>query len=66
MNKKNYVTILTVVLTFIIVNFIYKLTGFHYSFSEGLLNLKLLIDLGVWLLIYIPLNIILDKILLSK
>lgn len=66
MSRKNYVNILTVILTFIIAHIIYNLTGFHYNFSEGILNLKLLIDLGLWLLIYVPVNIILDKILLSK
>ncbi|GEP66706.1 hypothetical protein CBE01nite_44740 [Clostridium beijerinckii] len=66
MSKKNYVNILTVILTFIIVHIIYNLTGFHYNFSEVILNLKLLIDLGLWLLIYVPVNMILDKILLSK
>ncbi|EKQ52424.1 MULTISPECIES: hypothetical protein [unclassified Clostridium] len=66
MSKKNYVNILTVILTFIIAHIIYNLTGFQYNFSEGILNLKLLIDLGLWLLIYAAVNIILDKILLSK
>lgn len=66
MSKKIYTTILTVILTFIIVHIIYKLTGFHYSYAEGILNLKMLIDLGIWLIIYLPVNIILDKILLSK
>lgn len=63
---KKYVTILAVILTFIIVHIIYKLTGFHYSFSEGILNLKMFIDLGLWMLIYIPVNIIVDKILSYK
>lgn len=66
MSKKNYTTILTATLTFIIVHIIYKLTGFHYNFSEGILNLKMLIDLGLWLLIYIPVNMILDRMLLTK
>lgn len=66
MSKKKSINIVTFILTFVIVNIVCQLTGFHYSFSDGILNIKLLIDLGLWLIIYIPINIIVDKISLAK
>jgi hypothetical protein len=63
MNKKSYVSILVVIITYIITRIIYKLTGFSYSFSEGILNIKLLIDLGLWIIVAVLVNTALNKIL---
>ncbi|MBU5312509.1 hypothetical protein KQI38_10740 [Tissierella carlieri] len=63
MNKKSYVSILVVIITYIITRIVYKLTGFSYSFSEGILNIKLLIDLGLWIIVAVLVSTALNKIL---
>ena len=45
------ISFITFVLTYVIVHIIYKVTGFYYSFKEGLFNFKLLIDLGLWCIV---------------
>ncbi|MBU5438427.1 hypothetical protein KQI42_10430 [Tissierella sp. MSJ-40] len=66
MNKKSYGSILIIITTYIIVRIVYKLTGFNYSFSEGILNTKLIIDLILWIIIYVPVKNIFDKVLLQS
>lgn len=52
----------TILLTYIIVKIVYKLIGFHYDFSDGLVNFKLLIDIALWVFIYFPVNYLLKNI----
>lgn len=66
MNKKSQVTILTVIATYIIVRIIYRLTGFSYSLSEGILNMKLLIDLGLWIIVFSLVGNIFRKVLVKS
>ncbi len=66
MNKKSYGSILIIITTYIIVRIVYKLTGFSYNFSEGILNIKLLVDLILWIIIYVPVKNIFDKVLLQS
>ena len=63
-SKKNsgYITFGSVVITYVIVKIVYKLTGFHYDFSEGLANFKLLIDVSLWCFIYFVSNFLLRKL----
>lgn len=66
MNKKSQVTILTFIATYIIVRIVYRLTGFSYSLSEGILNMKLLIDLGLWIIVFFLVDNIFRKILVKS
>jgi hypothetical protein len=66
MNRKSQLTILTVISTYIIVRVVYRLTGFSYSLSEGILNMKLLIDLGLWIIVFFLVDNIFRKILVKS
>ena len=66
MNKKSQVTILTVIATYIIVRIVYRLTGFSYSLSEGILNMKLLIDLALWIIVFFLVDNISRKMLVKS
>lgn len=66
MNKKSQVTILTFIATYIIVRIVYRLTGFSYSLSEGILNMKLLIDLGLWIIVFSLVGNIFRKVLVKS
>lgn len=50
--KKNEgtITFISVIVTYIIVHIVYKLTGFYYHFGQ--LNYKLIVDLLLWAVIY--------------
>lgn len=39
-------------ISFVVTRIIYKIIGFHYDIQEGLFNIKFLIDLGLWIIIY--------------
>ncbi|MCY6485053.1 hypothetical protein OW763_11950 [Clostridium aestuarii] len=45
-------TVITVLITYVIVHIVYKLTGFYYNFGEGIFNFKLAIDIVLWGSIY--------------
>ncbi|MFT8352848.1 hypothetical protein [Clostridium saccharoperbutylacetonicum] len=62
--KKNNETIASIsfLITYEIVHIIYKVTGFYYSFNEGLINFKLLIDLGLWCIVNFIIFTFLKKI----
>jgi hypothetical protein len=51
--RSGYVITISIIITYIIVKIVYKLTGFYYSFDEGLLNIKLLIDLSLWAVVFV-------------
>ena len=66
MNKKSDGSILIIIITYIIVRIIYKLTGFSYGLSEGILNIKLLVDLCLWIIVYSLIKGIFNKVLLES
>ena len=62
-NKRRlYSVLIAIILTYIAVKFVYALTGFSYSFSDGLLNVNLLIDLALWVVIFFPVNYLLLRL----
>ncbi|GAA0740430.1 hypothetical protein [Clostridium oceanicum] len=65
MKKNSYINVLVFITAYITTRVIYRFTGFSYSFSEGL-STKLLIDLSLWAISYIIINIIVRKIVLPK
>lgn len=62
MKEKPFFPGLTITITYIIVKIVYKLTGFSYSLLEGILNIKILVDLGLWIIVYVFVKIILNKL----
>ncbi|PKP52073.1 MAG: hypothetical protein CVT92_10655 [Bacteroidetes bacterium HGW-Bacteroidetes-1] len=52
----------TIIITYIIVKILYKLTGFHYDFTEGIVNIRLLIDLALWGFVYFSVDFLLKKL----
>lgn len=48
--------LISIVFTYIAMRFVYALTGFSYSFSDGLLNVNFLIDLALWAVIFFTVN----------
>jgi hypothetical protein len=66
--KKNNVVIPlgTIIITYIIVKILYKLTGFHYDFTDGIANKSLLIDIALWGFVYLTVNFLLRKLLLKR
>jgi hypothetical protein len=51
----------TIIIAYIMVKIIYKLTGFHYDF-DGIVNIKLLIDFAVWVVVYFAVDFLLKKL----
>ncbi len=64
-NTSVFIAFGSALITYVIVKIVYKLTGFHYDFGEGLANFKLLIDITLWGFIYLIIYFLLRK-LLSK
>ena len=60
------ITFITVTITYVIVNIVYKLTGFHYNVSEGIFKFKLVIDIILWgivsFVVYVLIKMLLGKI----
>jgi|GEM_PF-3569164 hypothetical protein len=52
----------TILITYIIVKILYRLTGFHYDFTEGIVNIRLLIDLALWGFVYFSVDFLLKKL----
>lgn len=48
--------ILKFILTFICVHIIYAITGFNYSISKEFLSIKTLIDLFIWIVVYLTVS----------
>ncbi|AFS79471.1 hypothetical protein Curi_c24760 [Gottschalkia acidurici 9a] len=63
--RKKYMGISKFIIAFIIVRIIRSLTGFNYNFSEGIFNIKILIDLGLWIIVYLIIDFIFNKLSLS-
>jgi hypothetical protein len=61
-----YIAFGSILITYIIVKTVYRLTGFHYEFSDGLANIKLLIDIVLWGIIYFPVNYLMKKLFANK
>lgn len=57
-----FILVTTIVITYLIVKVIYKFTGFHYDFSDGIINFRFLIDLALWGLVYLTVNFFLRKL----
>ena len=63
MKKNNGVFVfITIIITYIIVHIIYKLTGFYYNLGDGILNFKFVIDIALWGVIYFVVYILLKKL----
>lgn len=54
--------IITIGITFVIVKVINHFSGFHYDIAEGFFNIKLLIDLALWVLVYFSVFTLLNKL----
>jgi len=52
----------SLITTYILVKIVYRLTGFHYNFSDGIFNVKLLLDIALWGFIYFPVDYLLKKL----
>jgi len=59
-------SVIDLIITILVTRLLYSLIGFNYSISEGILNIKLLIDLGMWLIVYFPVSYIRKRIILYK
>jgi len=66
--KKNirFILVSTILITYIIVKVIYKITGFHYDLADGILNIRFLIDIALWGFVYLTVYSLLKKLLLKK
>lgn len=61
-NSSGYFIVLVTIFTYIIVKIVYRLTGFYYNFDEGIFNIKLLIDLSLWLAVFIPIHFLVKRL----
>lgn len=55
------ITFLSLLLTYIIVKVVYKISGFYYNFDEGF-GIKLVIDLALWVIVFLAIERILKWI----
>ena len=55
-------TFIVVLITYIIVHIVYKLTGFYYNIGEGILNFKFVIDIALWGVVYFVVYMLLKKL----
>ena len=60
------IIIVSIVITYIIVKVIYRLTGFHYDFTDGIINIRFLIDIALWGTVYLTVVFLLRKLFSSK
>jgi len=60
--KSNGYMIGTILITYLIVKIIYRLTGFYYDMSDGILNLNFLIDIALWGFVYFTVHFFLSKL----
>ncbi len=56
----------TILITYVIVKIIYKVTGFAYDFSDGIFNINLLIDVALWFLVYFTVDFLQRKLVYKK
>ena len=55
-------TFIVILITYIIVHIVYKLTGFYYNFGDGILNFKFVIDIALWGVVYFVVYIFVKKL----
>jgi hypothetical protein len=66
-NSNSFISLVLILLTYVIVKIGHKLAGFHYDiFSEGIMNVKFLIDIMSWGIVYAILYFLLKKLLPLK
>lgn len=53
---------IVVLITYIIVHIVYKLTGFYYNIGEGILNFKFIIDIALWGVVYFVVYMVIKKL----
>lgn len=58
--------VIDLIITILVTKLLYSLIGFNYSISEGILNIKFLIDLVTWLIVYCAVSYIRKRIILYK
>lgn len=60
-------TFISLILTYVIVKVVHSMVGFEYDiFSEGILNLKFLIDVASWAIVSAAVYFLLRKLLPQK
>jgi hypothetical protein len=66
--KKNSMSVyfISIIISYIIVKIAYKLSGFKYDFSEGIINVRYLIHIIIWGIIYAIVYFLLKKLLPNK
>ncbi|PTX22738.1 hypothetical protein C8N40_101566 [Pontibacter mucosus] len=57
-------TFISLLITYVLVKVVHNLAGFEYAiFSEGILNLKFLVDMASWAIVYAAVYFLLRKLL---
>ncbi len=52
----------TILITYVIVKILYKITGFSYDLTDGIVNINLLIDLALWGFVYFTVDFVQRKL----
>jgi len=61
-----YIIIISIVITYISVKAIYRITGFHYDFTDGIINIRFLIDIALWGSVFLTVIFLLRKLFSLK
>ena len=64
--NKRTIRFSTLIITYIILKVVRLLTGFHYDFSEGLVNFKFLVDIALWVIVYYAVDFLLRKVFFKR
>ena len=60
-------TFISLIITYVVVKVIHNLAGFDYDiFTEGVLNMRLLLDVTSWVIVHAAVNFLLRKLLPEK
>jgi hypothetical protein len=62
-NINGFIPYGSIIIAYAIVKFINNITGFHYDISEGIFNMKFLIDITIWGCVYVIVYFLLSKLL---
>ncbi len=66
-NNNRFIDFIPLIITYIVVKVMHKLVGFNYDpFREGILNVKFLIDIMSWIIVYAVIYILMKKLLPQK
>jgi hypothetical protein len=66
-NNNRVIGFITIIITYVVVKIIHRYAGFQYDISrEGIINVKLLIDIFSWIVVYALVYTLLKKILPQK